>query len=151
MFQLSQIIVPASFNPRSLRWSREPDRDMKVNNDFNLPDVPQVPSNSDPGSWKLWLVGVFMTVIIPFWRNKWSPLQKLQQKVEQVVDTAQAVTDMVDDVVEEVEKVADEIGDRLPEGKLREAAQHVEDLAHKTSESIDRLEDVLEKVFTYSV
>ncbi|XP_024024372.1 uncharacterized protein LOC21396368 isoform X1 [Morus notabilis] len=121
--------------------------DMKVNNDI-LPDIPQLPSNSDPGSWKLWLVGVFMSVIIPFWKNKWSPLQKIQQKVERVVDTAQAVTDMVEDVAEEIEKVADSLGDNLPKGKLQETALLVEEMASQTVDNINRLEEVLEKALS---
>ncbi|KAF4372931.1 hypothetical protein CsatB_008489 [Cannabis sativa] len=123
-------------------------RNISVKNNI-LPDLPQLPSpdNSDPGSWKVWLMGMIVSVIIPFWTNKWGRLQKIQKQVETVVDTAQEVTEMVEDMAKKVEKVADELGDRLPEGgKLKQTALFVEDFAQKTVHNADLIEDLLQKV-----
>ncbi|PON49747.1 hypothetical protein PanWU01x14_227830 [Parasponia andersonii] len=121
--------------------------DISVKNNI-LPDLPPLPSdNSSPGSWKLWLMGILISVVVPFWKNKWGPLQKLQKEVETVVDTAQEVTDIIEDVAKGVEKLADELGDHLPEGgKLQQAAEFVEDMAKGTVHKANLVEDVLEKV-----
>lgn len=120
---------------------------MKVN-DHLLPDVPQPPSDSsDPGAWKVWAAGIFFTVIIPFWQNKWGPLKKWQERLEEVVDAAQEVVEVVEDAAEGLEKVADELGDKLPQGsKLQKAALMIENLANQTTKNTDRLEEALDKV-----
>lgn len=66
------------------------------------------------------------------------------------MDSAQAVTDMVEDVAEEIEKVADSLGDNLPKGRLQETALLVEEMASQTVDNINRLEEVLEKVFLFT-
>ncbi|XVF64839.1 hypothetical protein PTKIN_Ptkin09bG0198700 [Pterospermum kingtungense] len=116
---------------------------------------PQIPSNPAPGSgsWKPWILGFLMSMILPFWRGKWRPLLKLKEEVETVIDTVEAVTDIVEKVAEQVEKVADDIGDHLPEGRLKYALEFVEDIAEDTADGarlagdfIDKVEDMVEEV-----
>ncbi|XWS21456.1 hypothetical protein CRYUN_Cryun30bG0056300 [Craigia yunnanensis] len=116
---------------------------------------PLIPSNPTPGpgSWKPWFLGILLSIILPFWRGKWRPLLKLKEEVETVIDTVEAVTDIVEKVAEQVEKVADDIGDHLPEGRLKDALEFVEDMAEDTAggarlagEFIDKVEDMVDEV-----
>ncbi|XP_022766409.1 uncharacterized protein LOC111311297 isoform X2 [Durio zibethinus] len=116
---------------------------------------PPIPSNPTPGpgSWKPWILGILLSIILPFWRGKWRPLLKLKEEVETVIDTAEAVTDIVEKVAEQVEKVADKVGDHLPEGRLKDALEFVEEMAEDTAdgarvagEFIDKVEDMVDEV-----
>ncbi|KAH7524335.1 hypothetical protein FEM48_Zijuj06G0108400 [Ziziphus jujuba var. spinosa] len=120
--------------------------DMVVNNGV-VPGPPFPDSDTFPGSWKGWILGLLMTVILPFLTNKWGPLLKFKKDVETAVDTAEDVLEKVEKVAEDIGKVADEIGDHLPEGaKLRKAAQFVEDIAKETVKDINLAEDIIDKV-----
>ncbi|XVF36647.1 hypothetical protein REPUB_Repub19eG0075100 [Reevesia pubescens] len=117
------------------------------------PQIPSNPSTPDPGSWKPWFLGILMSIILPFWRGKWGQLLKLKEEAETVIDRVEAVTDIVEKVAEQVEKVADDIGDHLPEGRLKDALDFVEDMAEDAAdgariagEVIDKLEDVVDEV-----
>ncbi|GMI78443.1 hypothetical protein HRI_001513600 [Hibiscus trionum] len=112
---------------------------------------PSFPSNPDPGSWQLWVLGILVSVVLPFWRSKWGPLLKLKDEVETVIDEVEAVADIVEKVAEGVEEVADDIGNHLPEGRLKDAFEMVEDMAQNTAdgahlagEFIDKVEEVEE-------
>ncbi|XP_024172859.1 uncharacterized protein LOC112178846 [Rosa chinensis] len=110
------------------------------------PGTPPLPSEPSGGSWKMWLLGVLFSVIIPLTKNKWYPLLKLKDRVETVTDAAEEVAELVEKVSEEVEEVADDIGNHLPEGKLRHAAMRVEELADKTGKAAAMADDIIEKV-----
>ncbi|OMP07495.1 hypothetical protein CCACVL1_01292, partial [Corchorus capsularis] len=75
-------------------------RNMVVCNVGSGPSLP----DPNPGSWKFWLLGMLMSVVLPFWRGKWGPLMKIKQEVETIIDTVEAVTDVVEKVAEQVEK-----------------------------------------------
>ncbi|XVE60545.1 hypothetical protein DITRI_Ditri05aG0137300 [Diplodiscus trichospermus] len=111
---------------------------------------PTVPSASSPtpvpGSWKPWILGILLSVILPFWRGKWGPLLKLKEEVQAVINKVEAVTDTVEKVAEEVEKVADDIGDQLPEGRLKDALEFVEDMAEDTADGAQLAGDFIDKV-----
>ncbi|KAK8642748.1 hypothetical protein V6N13_012081 [Hibiscus sabdariffa] len=122
--------------------------------DSSVEPGPIVPPAPALGSWKHWILGILMSIILPMWRGDWRPLLKLKlEQAETVIDTAEAVTDIVENVAEQVEKVADEIGDSLPEGKLKDALEIVEDIADETAddariagEFIDKVEDMVDQV-----
>ncbi|XVF39582.1 hypothetical protein PTKIN_Ptkin01aG0045400 [Pterospermum kingtungense] len=116
---------------------------------------PPVPPNPtpNPGSWKPWILGFLLSIILPFWRGKWGRLLKLKEEVETTLDNVEAITDVVEKVADQVEKVADDIGNHLPEGKLKDALEFVEDIAENTAdgahfagEVIDKVEDVVDQV-----
>ncbi|XP_004299686.1 PREDICTED: uncharacterized protein LOC101306919 [Fragaria vesca subsp. vesca] len=109
------------------------------------PGSPPLPSDPSGGSWKMWLLGVLFSVIIPFTKNKWYPLLKLKEQVETALDAAEEVAELVEKVSDKVEEVADEIGNHLPEGKLRHAAMLVEELADKTGKAAALADDIIEK------
>ncbi|CAN6584109.1 unnamed protein product [Malus baccata var. baccata] len=109
---------------------------------------PGTPLPSDPSGtdWKLWLVGMLFTVVIPFWKNKWWPLLKFKERFSTALDTVEDVAEMVEKMAGEVEKVADDIADHLPEGKLQRAARIVESVAREAGKDAALADDLIEKV-----
>lgn len=63
-----------------------------------------------------------------------------------IVDNVEAVVEVVEQVAEKVEEVADEIGDRLPDGKLKVAADLVESLAREAAKDAHLADQLIEKV-----
>ncbi|KAM3710234.1 hypothetical protein ACJW30_01G013800 [Castanea mollissima] len=123
-------------------------RKMDVAVHSSIPSVPPMPSNpASPGPWKLWIIGLIASAILPFFGIKLGPLLKLKQEVDAVVETAEEVVEVVEKVAEEVDKVAEEISEHLPEGgKLRVAAKIIEKVAEKTAKDAQLVEDVIDKV-----
>ncbi|KAH0989180.1 hypothetical protein GBA52_000663 [Prunus armeniaca] len=110
---------------------------------------PGTPLPSDPSSgtsWKLWLVGILISVVVPFWKNKWWPLQKFREQVETTLDSVEDVAELVEKVAGEVEKVADDIADHLPQGDLQKAARFVENVAREAAKDASLADDLIEKV-----
>ncbi|XP_068313200.1 uncharacterized protein [Pyrus communis] len=115
---------------------------------------PGAPLPSDPSgiNWKLWLVGTLFSVAIPFWKNKWWPLQNIKapilctERFSTALDTVEDVAETVEKVAGQVEKVADDIADHLPEGRLQEAARIVESVAREAGKDAALADDLIEKV-----
>ncbi|XP_010266764.1 PREDICTED: uncharacterized protein LOC104604195 [Nelumbo nucifera] len=105
------------------------------------------PSGSPSNSWRSWIFGILVTIVLPFLKNKWAPLLTLKKEVDTVVDTIENVVTVVEKVAEEVEKVADEVADKLPEGgKLREAVCAVEHIAKEAAKDAQMAGDFIDKV-----
>ncbi|XP_075633156.1 uncharacterized protein LOC142605606 isoform X2 [Castanea sativa] len=123
-------------------------RKMDVAVHSSIPSVPPMPSNpASPGPWKLWIIGLIASAILPFFGIKLGPLLKLKQEVDTVVETAEEVVEVVEKVAEEVDKVAEEISEHLPEGgKLRVAVKIIEKVAEKTAKDAQLVEDAIDKV-----
>ncbi|XP_061968404.1 uncharacterized protein LOC133691823 isoform X2 [Populus nigra] len=98
-------------------------------------------------SRKGWVLGMLISIILPFCRNKWGALLLIKDKVEQVVETADHVADIVEEVAEEVGKVAEEVADHLPEGgKLQQVATFIENVAKETAKDANVVDEIIEKV-----
>ncbi|KAI4388714.1 hypothetical protein MLD38_001019 [Melastoma candidum] len=120
-------------------------RDLVVRSSVD-PGSPPLPSDPS-GSWKMWLLGVIVSVVLPFFSSKWGPLLKLKNEVEAVVEKAELVTETIEKVAEGVEKVAEEIEERLPEGgKLRAAVEAVDKVAKAAAKGAELAGDVIDKV-----
>ncbi|KAK8298191.1 hypothetical protein V6Z12_D05G238600 [Gossypium hirsutum] len=131
-----QILRNSKFQPlgSGLRFQITDRHSYMVFCNSNVEQGPVIPSSPAPapGSWKPWILGFLMSIILPFWRGNWRPLLKLKQEAETVIDTVETVTDIVEKVAEQVEQVADKVGDSLPEGKLKDALEIAEDMAEGT-------------------
>ncbi|CAL2267006.1 unnamed protein product [Prunus armeniaca] len=112
------------------------------------PPETQSPADKSPlSTWKNWIVGLMLSIIIPSLRHKWGPLLALKNKVDVAVDTVESVTEVVEELAEEVEKVAEQVEDKLPEdAKLREAVESVEHLAEDAVKKAELAKDVIRKV-----
>ncbi|RQO86773.1 hypothetical protein POPTR_002G101600v4 [Populus trichocarpa] len=98
-------------------------------------------------SRKGWVLGMLISIILPFCRNKWGALLLIKDKVEQVVEIADHVADIVEEVAEEVGKVAEEVADHLPEGgKLQQVATFVENVAKETAKDANVVDEIIEKI-----
>ncbi|KAB2617508.1 hypothetical protein D8674_013377 [Pyrus ussuriensis x Pyrus communis] len=139
-FRTNHALLPLTIGQRS-SLSNQPCRKNKiVCNSFPLPGVPG-PSHS----WKGWLIGIVLSVILPFSRSKWGPLLALKKEVDMIVDTVEAVVEVVEQVAEKVEEVADDIGDSLPEGKLKTALELVENIAKEAAKDAHLADELIEK------
>ncbi|KAI8550319.1 hypothetical protein RHMOL_Rhmol06G0096100 [Rhododendron molle] len=128
------------------RYSSNGKRDLAVFSNL-LPDLPALPSGSPSDSWKSWILGAVITIILPFITHKWGPLLQITKKIETVVETADQVAEVIEKVAEGVEKVADEIGDELAEGgKLRGAFDSIENAARKAADGAHFVDQILDKV-----
>lgn len=52
----------------------------------------------------------------------------------------------VEKVAENVDKIAEDIADDLPQGKLRDLVESIENIAEKTAKTADCLDNVIDKV-----
>ncbi|XP_073128490.1 uncharacterized protein [Henckelia pumila] len=109
---------------------------------------PGVPPSSEPPFQLLnWVVGVVVTLVLPFFTHKWGSLLRIRNEVEMVVDTIEEIAEVVEKVAEGVEKVAEDIADHLPEGgTLRKAVDFVENVAETVGNDAHLVEDLIHKV-----
>ncbi|KAL8131095.1 hypothetical protein AgCh_007141 [Apium graveolens] len=110
-----------------------------------------------PKTWKGWLVGMVVTVVIPLMTNKWGTLSKWTSKktssnslkrLEKIEDAVQKVEDIVEaveDVAEKVEKIAEDIIEDLPDGKLKTAIGLFEHAAEVIARDAKQIDNVIDK------
>nr|XP_016462418.1 PREDICTED: uncharacterized protein LOC107785590 isoform X2 [Nicotiana tabacum] len=103
------------------------------------------PPSSNP--FNGWLIGILLSIILPFFRNKWGSLLQLKNKVEDVIETVEEVVEEVENVAEEVDKVAEEIGKDLPEGLLKDTLKAVENFSEETAKFAHAAGDIIDKVY----
>lgn len=60
------------------------------------------------------------------------------------------IADTVEDIFDEVDKAAEGLKEALPEGRLKETVAFVEKFAEHTSDSADKVSDLMDKVFFFS-
>ncbi|KAK4429583.1 hypothetical protein Salat_1258900 [Sesamum alatum] len=105
------------------------------------PLPPQPPSSS-----LSWILGIVLTIILPFVGNKWGPLLKFKTEFDTAIETIEEIVEVVEKVAEVVDKVAEDISDDLPDGgKLKKVVDVVEDVAEKTAQDARTVGDVIDK------
>ncbi|XP_010681025.2 uncharacterized protein LOC104896041 [Beta vulgaris subsp. vulgaris] len=103
------------------------------------------PSSENP--WYKWLLGVIISLVFPFARNKWGPLLTLKNKVDTAVETVEVVVETVEKVAEGVYHVADEVANQLPEGgKLQNIVCEVANVAEEAAKDAHFVDQLIEKV-----
>ncbi|XP_051139851.1 uncharacterized protein LOC127257462 isoform X2 [Andrographis paniculata] len=113
--------------------------------------LPSVPPSSSPLNW---ILGIILSIILPFFGIKMGPLLQFKREVDTAVKTVEEVVEVVEKVAEVVDKVAEDVSDHLPEGgKLKKVAEAVEVAAEETAKdayvvgnAIDKFQEVEEKV-----
>ncbi|XP_027149877.1 uncharacterized protein LOC113750133 [Coffea eugenioides] len=111
------------------------------------PEVPPPsgPPSSDP--LKGWIIGIVLTVVIPFLVQKCGKtFLRLENKVVAVVEKVEDAVEGVEKVAEKVEKVAENVADHLPEGELKNAAIFVEKVADRVDDTAEVVEKTIDKV-----
>ncbi|KAM7523785.1 hypothetical protein LguiA_013687 [Lonicera macranthoides] len=130
-----------------------------VHNNVQRPadDEAPIPSAKSSNSWKGWILGVLVSIFLPFQRQKLNPFFAIKNEVAMVVESAEFVVDVVEKVAEEVVEITDDLVDKLPEGgKLKGAINIVENLAkeidkdaHLVGQLIDKVEEVEKEVESF--
>ncbi|CAI9778107.1 unnamed protein product [Fraxinus pennsylvanica] len=105
-----------------------------------------LPSEQPSSSPRSWILGLLASLVLPFVTHKWGPLWLLKNRMESGIETVEQIVEVVEKVAEEVDKIAEDIADDLPEGKLKNIVDIVEDVAEKTAKSADSVEHFIDKV-----
>ncbi|CAA0827878.1 Unknown protein [Striga hermonthica] len=105
-----------------------------------LPSTP--PPNSHPLSW---IIGVLISLMLPFFTNKWGPLWVVKNRIENAVQRVEDVVEAVEKVAGKIDEIAEDIADDLPQGKLKDLVEMVENVAEKTAKTADSLDNVIDK------
>ncbi|KAK1405551.1 hypothetical protein POM88_005156 [Heracleum sosnowskyi] len=98
-----------------------------------------------PSSWRGWLVGMVVTVVIPLMTNKWGTLSKWTRKIEAAVQKVEDIVEAVEEVAEKVEKIAEDIIDDLPDGKLKTAVGLFEHAAEVLAKDAKQFDNIIDK------
>ncbi|PIN13011.1 hypothetical protein CDL12_14370 [Handroanthus impetiginosus] len=117
---------------------------------------PGSPLPSKPPSSSLinWILGIVLSIALPFTSDKWGPLLKIKKEVDTTVETIEDIVEVVEKVAEVVDEVADGISGDLPAGGiLKKVVDTVEDVAEETAkdaqvvvDAIDKFQEVEKKV-----
>ncbi|KAL3638797.1 hypothetical protein CASFOL_016704 [Castilleja foliolosa] len=110
--------------------------------------VPGNPSPSGPPSSHPmgWIIGIVVSLVLPFFTNKWGPLWVLRNRIMNAVQSVEDIVEAVEKVAEKVDEIAEDIGDDLPQGKLKDLVHLVENMAEKTAKTADCIDNVIDKV-----
>ncbi|XP_008775877.1 uncharacterized protein LOC103696122 [Phoenix dactylifera] len=90
--------------------------------------------------WARWMLGSIFCVALPFYRR----ILRLEDGVEKAAET---VIETVEKVAEITEKIASDVADALPgDGRLKEVALKIEDIADHVDQDAEKAEAFLQKV-----
>ncbi|XP_047269239.1 uncharacterized protein LOC107871972 isoform X2 [Capsicum annuum] len=111
-----------------------------------------LPGKSPSSEWKKWLLGFFLPILLPAFKNKVSPLQLLKSNVDKALKTVETMTEIVEEVAEEVEKVAEEVEKKLPgDSKFKESLDSIENLAKGAVKYANQAQDIIHKVVSLNL
>ncbi|KAL3818936.1 hypothetical protein ACJIZ3_004841 [Penstemon smallii] len=103
--------------------------------------------NNPSSSWKKWLIGILLTVILPAIGHKGGLWVGLKGKIDKAIGTVEHVTELVEEMAEEAEKIVEEVEEKLPgDSKIKEALESLDDLAKKAVVESKKAEDLIHKV-----
>ncbi|KAM7518545.1 hypothetical protein LguiB_017507 [Lonicera macranthoides] len=117
-------------------------RDFVVNSSSISPGGSGSPSNSMRG----WLLGMVLTIVLPFFTHKWGPLLKWTKNIESVVETVEQIANTVESAAGKIHEVAENIEESLPQGKLRDAFDFIENTAEEIAKGADVAGDLIDKI-----
>ncbi|KAH0681396.1 hypothetical protein KY285_022404 [Solanum tuberosum] len=93
-----------------------------------------------------WVIGILLSIALPFFRFKWGSLLQIKNKVEDVIETIEEVVDGVEMMAEKIDEVAEHIGSVLPESQLKNVLKAVEDFSEDTAEVAHAAGDFIDQV-----
>ncbi|XP_071732360.1 uncharacterized protein [Rutidosis leptorrhynchoides] len=110
------------------------------------PGVP-IPSGSPSGSMRNWIVGIVLTLVLPFFTHKWGPLLTLKNKVDTAVNSVEYIIETIEEVATKVDHVIDDITDDLPaNSQLRKTMEAVDRVVEGVAKSAHIADDIIDKV-----
>ncbi|KAM0950858.1 hypothetical protein DsansV1_C04g0045901 [Dioscorea sansibarensis] len=103
-------------------------------------DVRQMSHTGSKTSTTKWILGLIVTMMVPFWTNKWNNLLKLEDEVKMTTKVVEKVATMA-------EKASAEIANKLPENSdLKQTILSVEKISEKTAKEAHLALDIFHKV-----
>ncbi|KAJ0011089.1 hypothetical protein Pint_33396 [Pistacia integerrima] len=94
--------------------------------------------------WAKWILGSILSLLLPFWKQKWEKLQKIEGGAEMVVEGIENVAEVVEKVAD---KVSTQMADKLHDNtKLQEAALLVERVSKATAQDAELTINFIHKV-----
>uniref|UniRef100_M1D1H9 Plastid-targeted protein 2 n=1 Tax=Solanum tuberosum TaxID=4113 RepID=M1D1H9_SOLTU len=93
-----------------------------------------------------WVIGILLSIALPFFRFKWGSLLQIKNKVEDVIETIEEVVDGVEMMAEKIDEVAEHIGSVLPESQLKNVLKAVEDFSEDTAEVAHAAGDFIDQI-----
>ncbi|KAL1569665.1 hypothetical protein AAHA92_01117 [Salvia divinorum] len=103
--------------------------------------------NNRSSSWKNWVIGLLVTLVLPAVGYKGGLFALLKSKIDKAVEIVEEVAEVVEEVAERAEKIVEEVEEKLPDdSKLREALESFDALAKKAANEAKKAEDVVHKV-----
>ncbi|KAG8368633.1 hypothetical protein BUALT_Bualt15G0065900 [Buddleja alternifolia] len=98
-------------------------------------------------NWVKWLLGSVLSLMLPFWKNKWDKLLILGGRVEKVVEEVEVVAEVVEKVATTADKALEAAANELPDNsKLKEAAQYMEHVSNIVVQDAQLVENIIHKV-----
>ncbi|KAJ8551162.1 hypothetical protein K7X08_000532 [Anisodus acutangulus] len=110
---------------------------------INNGSLPSSPSSNPLNGW---VIGILLSIALPFFRFKWGSLLQLKNTVKDVIETVEDVVDEVEKVAGKVDKLAEHMGNVLPEGQLKNALKAVEKISEDTAEVAHAAGDIIDKL-----
>ncbi|KAF8404661.1 hypothetical protein HHK36_009549 [Tetracentron sinense] len=145
-YQISAIQVSHQFNINNGVIAKRYPK-MKIHASNNSQSGAPPPAKSPSSAWKHWILGIILSMFLPFLKHKGGLLVSLKNNVDMAIETMECVAEVVEHLAEEVEKVADEVEDKLPDdAKLKEAVSLIEDLAKEAVKKAKLAEEIIHKV-----
>ncbi|XVF44816.1 hypothetical protein PTKIN_Ptkin02bG0154700 [Pterospermum kingtungense] len=100
--------------------------------------------------WARCVLASVLSFLLPFWKEKWGKLKRIEGEAEMVVEEVEAVAEVAEKVATAAEKISAQVAEKLPDdSKLKKAAlvvEHVSDItahdAHATTEFIHQVEAI---------
>ncbi|XP_055833129.1 uncharacterized protein LOC129902110 [Solanum dulcamara] len=105
-----------------------------------------LPSPASSNPFNGWVIGILISIALPFFRFKWGSLLQLKNKVENVIETVEDVVDGVEKVAEKIDEVAEHIGNVLPESQLKNVLKAVENFSEDTAEVAHAAGDFIDQI-----
>ncbi|XP_022726355.1 uncharacterized protein LOC111282509 isoform X2 [Durio zibethinus] len=129
-------------------------RNITTTKDEREKDSPPAAGSGPPKfKFSLWvkcLLGSVLSFFLPFWKEKWTKLKRIEGEAEMVVEQVENVAEVVEKVADAAEKASAQVAEKLPDdSKLKKAAlavEHVSEItaqdAHATTQFIHQAEAI---------
>ncbi|KAK4438141.1 hypothetical protein Salat_0148300 [Sesamum alatum] len=117
--------------------------------DQSSSDEPPLPAPPRFGfsNWLKWLLGAAVSLLMPFWKNKWDYLLTLGGEAAKVAEEVEVVAEVVEKVATAADKALTGVANQLPDkSKLKEAAKVMEHVSNVAAHDAQFIENIIEKV-----
>ncbi|XP_050210059.1 uncharacterized protein LOC126660538 [Mercurialis annua] len=128
-------------------WNNLEANKVKVTKDEMVRAPEPDPSRFNFSTWAKWMLGSFLSILLPFWKQKWEKLKMIEGQTEMMIQEVETVVNVIEKAATMAEHISSEIAQKLPEnGKLKKAALLVEHVSKVAAHDAHLTEDIMHKV-----